>query len=90
MIALQQLNNVDLTEQFANWKSQTILAPANLPRLARILREAPEDPQESTAEWKPQLHSVWDPILDVYFQSKQPKEIASFQEFWIVCVDSKF
>ncbi|CEI97277.1 hypothetical protein RMCBS344292_11413 [Rhizopus microsporus] len=88
VIALQQLNNVDLTEQFANWKSQTILAPANLPRLARILREAPEDPQESTAEWKPQLHSVWDPILDVYFQSKQPKEIASFQEFWIVCVDN--
>lgn len=86
----QKLDNVDLSAQLANFKSSTILDAANLTLLASILREIPIDTQEALADWKPQLHSVWDPILAVYFAEKQPKDIASFQEFWTVAVDSKF
>lgn len=89
VMSLQQLDNIDLSGPFANWKSQTILDPTNLPRLARILCEVPDDSQDSSSDWKPQLHSVWDPILAVYLESNQPTNIASFQEFWTVCVDSK-
>lgn len=85
----QQLENVDLSEQLSNWKSQTILDTVNLAHLANILKEIPTETQEALADWKPQLHSVWDPLLAVYFQDEQPKEIASFQEFWSVAVDSK-
>ncbi|GAA5816212.1 hypothetical protein MFLAVUS_009738 [Mucor flavus] len=84
----QQLENVDLSEQLSNWKSQTILDAANLAHLANILKEIPTETQEALADWKPQLHSVWDPLLAVYFQDEQPKEIASFQEFWSVAVDN--
>lgn len=86
----QKLNNIDLSEQLSNWKSQTILNAANLPHLANILKEIPTETQEALADWKPQLHSVWDPILAVYFEKDQPKGIASFQEFWTVAVDSKY
>ncbi|KAL7313927.1 DNA-directed DNA polymerase [Mucor circinelloides] len=84
----QQLDNVDLSAQLANLKSTTILDAANLNILAGILREIPADTQEALADWKPQLHSVWDPILAVYFEKSQPKNIASFQEFWTVAVDN--
>ncbi|KAG1087734.1 hypothetical protein G6F42_020504 [Rhizopus arrhizus] len=84
----QQLDNVDLSAQLANLKSNTILDAANLNILAGILREIPADTQEALADWKPQLHSVWDPILAVYFEKSQPKNIASFQEFWAVAVDN--
>jgi len=67
------------------WINSTLFSPC----LAGILREIPADTQEALADWKPQLHSVWDPILAVYFQKSQPKNIASFQEFWTVAVDSK-
>jgi DNA polymerase phi len=86
----QKLDNVDLSEQLSNWKSTTILNASNLPHLANILKEIPIETQEALADWKPQLHSVWDPILAVYFEEEQPKDIASFQEFWTVAVDSKF
>jgi DNA polymerase phi len=90
VLAIQQkLENVDLSTQLANLKSTTILDAANLNILAGILREIPVDTQEALADWKPQLHSVWDPILAVYFEKSQPKNIASFQEFWTVAVDSK-
>ena len=90
VLAIQQkLENVDLSAQLANLKSTTILDAANLNILAGILREIPVDTQEALADWKPQLHSVWDPILAVYFEKSQPKNIASFQEFWTVAVDSK-
>lgn len=85
----QQLDNVDLSEQLSNWKSSTILSPSNLTHLAGILKEIPVETQEALADWKPQLHSVWDPILAVYFEDELPKGVATFQEFWTVTVDSK-
>ncbi|CEP07442.1 hypothetical protein, partial, partial [Parasitella parasitica] len=89
VLAIQQkLENVDLSAQLVNLKSTTILDAANLNILAKILREIPADTQEALADWKPQLHSVWDPILAVYFEKSQPKSIASFQEFWTVAVDN--
>lgn len=84
----QQLDNVDLSEQLSNWKSSTILSPSNLTHLAGILKEIPVETQEALADWKPQLHSVWDPILAVYFEDELPKGVATFQEFWTVTVDN--
>ncbi|KAI8990992.1 DNA polymerase phi-domain-containing protein [Mycotypha africana] len=84
----QKLNNVDLSTQLAKWKNHNILHPANLKLLSNILKEIPSETQEALAQWKPQLHSVWDPILNMYFSENKPKNIASFQEFWTVAVDN--
>jgi DNA polymerase phi len=83
------LPEIDVSEQFSNWKSQNILELPNLARLASILKEIPADTQEALADWKPQLHSVWDPILSIYLDGGENKNIASFQEFWTIAVDSK-
>ncbi|KAI8381420.1 DNA polymerase phi-domain-containing protein [Radiomyces spectabilis] len=88
VLALQQhMPEIDLTEQFAGWKNQNVLHPANLPRLSIILKEIPMDDQETAAhtEWKPQLHSVWDRLLAFYLE--KPTQIASFDEFWNAAVD---
>ncbi|KAI8879206.1 hypothetical protein K501DRAFT_227075 [Backusella circina FSU 941] len=82
------LPDVDVSEQFSNWKSQNVLETVNLPRLAGILKEIPADTQEALADWKPQLHSVWDPILSIYLDGSENKNIASFQEFWTIAVDN--
>ncbi|KAF7729634.1 DNA-directed DNA polymerase [Apophysomyces ossiformis] len=64
----QQLPEVDLSTQFSGWKSSNVLDSVNLARLAVILKAAPLEDQESQTEWKPQLHSVWDRLLAVYFE----------------------
>ncbi|KAI9313750.1 DNA polymerase phi-domain-containing protein [Dichotomocladium elegans] len=64
----QKLPEVDLTASFQSWKSTNVLAPVNLAHLASILRESSEDEQETQADWKPQLHNVWDMLLDIYLQ----------------------
>ncbi|KAI8988871.1 DNA polymerase phi-domain-containing protein [Pilobolus umbonatus] len=88
VIGLQHhLPKTDLSEELSNWKSQTILAPVNLPHLSNILKEIPADTQEALADWKPELHSVWDPLLSNYFNPNPPKGIATFQEFWDIAVD---
>ncbi|KAI9497819.1 DNA polymerase phi-domain-containing protein [Zychaea mexicana] len=100
----QQLPEVDLSSQFADWKGTNVLAPANLPHLASVLKEVPSDDGEKkgqkVADWKPQLHSVWDHFLTKYLEPQTQAnghaeleesdrdKTASFAEFWDVCVDN--
>ncbi|KAK0520550.1 DNA-directed DNA polymerase [Tilletia horrida] len=80
--------------------SPHLLATANLPALARILKELPleddADPKTgSTASWTPDLHLVWDQLLDIYYP---PSAVASpptllrtgaapFADFFRVLID---
>ncbi|CDS09480.1 hypothetical protein LRAMOSA10840 [Lichtheimia ramosa] len=64
----KQLPEVDLSNSFSNWKSNHVLATVNLPHLAAILKETSEEEQENQVEWKPQLHSVWDQLLNIYLE----------------------
>lgn len=81
----------DLKKKFATWKNADVLSVANLPKLARILKETPSDDEEvksSGSNWHPQLHSVWDVLLEQIASGKATKgSKASFQEFWKVTVD---
>ncbi|KAE8257363.1 hypothetical protein A4X13_0g2410 [Tilletia indica] len=56
--------------------SPALLSPPNLPILARILKELPPADDESTegktpapgsGGWNPDLHLVWDQLLDLYY-----------------------
>ncbi|KAF8522098.1 DNA polymerase phi-domain-containing protein [Hysterangium stoloniferum] len=81
------------------FKNGDVLISSNLNNLAKILKDAEiEDDStvaaksKSPAAWKPQLHFVWNMILDIYFpldpntaQSKIPR--ASYPEFFKVAVD---
>jgi DNA polymerase phi len=81
----------DLKKKFATWKNADALSVANLPKLARILKETPSEDEEvksSGSNWHPQLHSVWDILLEQIASGKATKgSKASFQEFWKVTVD---
>ncbi|CAO3670180.1 unnamed protein product [Umbelopsis ramanniana] len=81
----------DLKKKFATWKNADALSVANLPKLARILKETPSEDEEvksSGSNWHPQLHSVWDVLLEQIASGKATKgSKASFQEFWKVTVD---
>jgi DNA polymerase phi len=46
----------------------------------------------TTGSWKPQVHFIWDVILDTYFKnvaSSGLKDKASFQEFYRVTIDGE-
>ncbi|KAI8145824.1 DNA polymerase phi-domain-containing protein [Fennellomyces sp. T-0311] len=69
----QYLPEVDLSSQFSGWKGTNVLAPTNLTQLASVLKEVPSDDGEKkgtkVADWKPQLHSVWDRFLTKYLEA---------------------
>ncbi|GAB5585522.1 DNA-directed DNA polymerase [Umbelopsis nana] len=85
----------DVKELFASWKSPNVLDVANLPKIARILKEISTEDEEVKSNWRPQLHSVWDVLLDDISKTQSVKKApktdkdqkASFQEFWRVTVD---
>lgn len=79
------------------FKHTPLLHSSNLIILGKLLKESDvEDEEEgvkvaeSTGSWKPQLHYVWNTILEAYFPSSQspPNSAqASFQDFFRVVVD---
>ncbi|KAL0096977.1 DNA polymerase phi-domain-containing protein [Phycomyces blakesleeanus] len=74
-LAIQkQLPETDLTAQFAGWKNTNVLDPANLRHLALLVKEVPIEDQDAQADWKPQLHSVWDRLLSVYLDGPSDAE----------------
>jgi DNA polymerase phi len=82
----------DLQKQFESWKSPQVLDVANLPKIARILKETSSEDEEVRSNWRPQLHSVWDVLLNDVVSGQSDKmasksKQASFQEFWRVTVD---
>ncbi|KAN0066282.1 DNA-directed DNA polymerase [Thecaphora frezii] len=79
------------------FKNAQLLSSANLPILARILRDASasETHEPGTAArpgFRPQLHFVWDVILDSYFDAEASaspvqRSAASFPDFFKAVVD---
>ncbi|KZT24137.1 hypothetical protein NEOLEDRAFT_1117111 [Neolentinus lepideus HHB14362 ss-1] len=78
------------------FKNPRILNTANLATLAKILQESASDEDGETGlkaaaagAWKPQVHYVWDIILDALLpaeaSTKQPQ--GSLQEFFRIVVD---
>ncbi|KAM5542581.1 hypothetical protein V8D89_003542 [Ganoderma adspersum] len=78
------------------FKSPDLLSTGNLGAIARILKESDTDEDEETdipksGSWKPQVHFVWDTLLDqVLPQSPQSAARApkgSFPDFFRIVVD---
>ncbi|KAH0584348.1 hypothetical protein H2248_009888 [Termitomyces sp. 'cryptogamus'] len=78
------------------FKNPYLLHAGNLQNLACILKESGiEDndgadvPKTTTGNWKPQLHFVWDTILDQLLpgQNSSQSPRGSFQEFFRIVVD---
>ncbi|TFK72185.1 hypothetical protein BDN72DRAFT_792794 [Pluteus cervinus] len=78
------------------FKNPNLLSGASSQTMARILKDSSHDegedksiPKAAAASWKPQLHFVWDVILDVTLPIAEgsEKRIAVFQEFYKVVVD---
>ncbi|SPO19935.1 related to DNA polymerase V [Ustilago trichophora] len=73
------------------------LSTANLPQLARVLKEAIPSENETSAaastgarsRWQAKIHFVWDLILDIFFDAASTAEtrISSFPDFYRVVVD---
>ncbi|KAJ1030383.1 hypothetical protein NDA16_001292 [Ustilago loliicola] len=72
------------------------LSTANLPQLARVLKEAiPSENEAATpvgarSRWQAKIHFVWDLIMDVYFNNEASgaeTRISSFPDFYRVVVD---
>lgn len=82
-------------------KGQDIFSPANLPLVAKILRNAtPSEDSEDAAETSkagantgshnPRVHFIWDVVLDCYFgqgSSKASASRAPFADVFRTCVD---
>ncbi|WVR03854.1 hypothetical protein IAU60_000851 [Kwoniella sp. DSM 27419] len=78
------------------FKHTPLLNSHNLVTLGRVLKEASAEDDEGVAasvsgSWKPQLHFVWNIILEHYFPSSGESPAASseapFQDFFRVVVD---
>jgi DNA polymerase phi len=74
------------------FKHAPLLDPRNLPTLGRVLKEGgvAADEDKTTARagtYKPQLHFVWDVILNTYFKTEVPSTVAPFSDFFRVVVD---
>ncbi|WVQ74513.1 hypothetical protein IAR50_004114 [Cryptococcus sp. DSM 104548] len=77
------------------FKHTPLLDSHNLVTLGRVLKETTGDEEDgvsasTTGSWKPQLHFVWNIILDRYFPKSQPSNSetdAPFQDFFRVVVD---
>ncbi|KAG6919948.1 hypothetical protein DXG01_013297 [Tephrocybe rancida] len=78
------------------FKNPDLLHTGNLQSLARILKESAADesdskdvPKTTTGNWKPQLHFVWDTILEQLLPGPTSPHSSrgSFQEFFRIVVD---
>lgn len=71
------------------FKSDDVLATANLATLAKILRETEDEESDvsaATGAWKAQVHWVWDAILDELLPSTSTPS-PSFPDFFRIVVD---
>ncbi|KAL5533021.1 POL5 [Sanghuangporus sanghuang] len=93
--------NVQKTRRDADWdavcgtyfKGSDLLATSNLPLLGRLLKtsyaEGVEDDaaKHAAGPWKPQLHFVWDVILDELLPAEGSVSSGSLQDFYRIVVD---
>ncbi|WFC98442.1 DNA-directed DNA polymerase [Malassezia yamatoensis] len=74
-------------------KSFEVLAPSNLPILARTLREAAplfleaDATQPTGGTWATKVPLAWDLLLAKYFSGVESKNSAPFADFWRMVVD---
>ncbi|EJD05959.1 uncharacterized protein FOMMEDRAFT_104342 [Fomitiporia mediterranea MF3/22] len=96
LILQKALPKVDWQIHCASYfKGSDVLSNPNMPSLARLLKESltEESSQEGTSKqtagpWKPQLHFVWDVILDTLLSpEKSSTSNGSFQDFYRIVVD---
>ncbi|KAH8117507.1 DNA polymerase phi-domain-containing protein [Phellopilus nigrolimitatus] len=77
------------------FKSPDLLATTNLISLGRILKDSvaegtaeDDTSKHSAGPWKPQLHFVWDVILDILFAPEAASAPSGkFQDFYRIVVD---
>ncbi|KAL5529108.1 hypothetical protein ACEPAG_5082 [Sanghuangporus baumii] len=93
--------NVQKAHRDADWeavcstyfKGSDLLLTSNLPLLGRLLKTSyPEGVEDDAAKhavgpWKPQLHFVWDVILDELLPTEGSASSGSFQDFYRIVVD---
>ncbi|KAL5490426.1 POL5 [Sanghuangporus weigelae] len=93
--------NVQKTHRDADWeaicgtyfKGSDLLSTSNLPLLGRLLKTSfPEGVEDDAAKhavgpWKPQLHFVWDVILNELLPTEGSTSSGSFQDFYRIVVD---
>ncbi|OBZ75369.1 DNA polymerase V, partial [Grifola frondosa] len=79
------------------FKSAEMLSTGNLTTLAKILKESNVDDDEESdlpksGSWKPQVHFVWDMLLDQVLSVSGAERTAksSFPEFFRIVVDGAF
>ncbi|WWC68679.1 uncharacterized protein I206_102613 [Kwoniella pini CBS 10737] len=93
-----KVDGIDWKASFApTFKYTPLLNSHNLVTLGRVLKEASAEDDDSVStstsgNWKPQLHFVWNIILEHYFPKKGGKTEtitgeAPFQDFFRVVVD---
>ncbi len=102
LAVLLQLSHGAGADFFANLTLPTMrkehpLSTANLPQLARVLKEAIPSENEAAASvgarsrWQQKIHFVWDLILDIFFSPSAAAagetKISSFPDFYRVVVD---
>ncbi|KAG0086769.1 DNA-directed DNA polymerase [Podila epicladia] len=73
-----------------SWKNPVIVHSSNLKFLALLLKEtSTEGGTQISSSWRQNLHPVWDSVLAPYFDaSKSSAQIAPFNDFWNVVIDS--
>ncbi|KAG0348544.1 DNA-directed DNA polymerase [Podila humilis] len=73
-----------------SWKNPTLLHSSNLKFLALLLKEtSTEEGTQASSSWRQHLHPVWNVVLGHYFgPSKSTADIAPFNHFWNVVIDS--
>ncbi|KAI0668533.1 DNA polymerase phi-domain-containing protein [Trametes maxima] len=85
----------DWKKQLApTFKNPDVLSTGNLATLARILKESDADEDQEadlpkSGSWKPQVHFVWDMLLDQILPKgdNAPTSKGSFPEFFRIVVD---
>ncbi len=98
LAVLLQLSHTAPADYFHNialpsMRKEHPLSTANLPQLARVLKEAIPAENDANAtvgarsRWQPKIHFVWDLILDVYFKEVAETRLAAFPDFYRVVVD---
>lgn len=100
VLLLRMSNGSNSSARHPSLHKGDVLSSANLPAVAKVLRNASVAPQgeedegndakgkDATGAHNPRAHFVWDAIVSAYTaQSDKAKGRASFVEFWRIAVD---
>ncbi|KAJ2784893.1 DNA-directed DNA polymerase [Coemansia javaensis] len=69
----------DWAAALPQWHGAHMLSAKNAARVVPILCEVSADNTALFSSWHPQLHSVWDEVLDLYFNKRRAFEVESLR-----------